>query len=877
MAAKAKQSKAGKSLVVVESPAKARTIARILGDDYVMKASQGHVRDLPSKELGVDIDDNFAAQYIISDSKQAIVGDLKKAGRGVSTIYLATDPDREGESISWHIVEEAGWNKGSTPVQRVVFHEITPAAVKEAFEHPRQLDMHLVGAQQARRILDRLVGYQISPLLWKRVQRGLSAGRVQSVALRLVVDREQEVVSFVPVESWSIEAQLAKADPGKDEGPFGAALHSIKGQRARLTINTEAEAQEIEGKLKGASYKVAAVRTRQAKQSPAPPFITSTLQQEAWRKLRFRSQRTMSLAQQLYEGVSLGTEGPVGLITYMRTDSTSVAASALTETRDYIADRYGKEYLPAKAREFKRKVKGAQEAHEAIRPTSVFREPASLRSHLTRDQLRLYEVIWSRMVASQMAEALSDNTTADIDATCNDGATAYMFRATGSVLTFPGFRALYMEGTDDGDEESKTALPLLAQGMALDCRKLDSKQHFTQPPPRYTEASLVKALEERGIGRPSTYAPIISTLQERHYVARDDGRLSPTTLGTTVCQLLSQYFTDIMDVNFTARMEDELDEVARGEREWVPMLREFYEPFKGSLDRASEEMPKTKVEEPTEEACDQCGQPMVIKWGRFGKFMACSGFPTCKNRRPLGEKVADEPTEETCDQCGQPMVIKAGRYGKFMSCTGYPRDCKNRRPLEKKEPDEVTEEACEKCSKPMVIKTGRYGKFMACTGFPKCRNIKKMAGEPSGEATDETCDDCGRPMTLKRGRYGPFLACTGYPECRGRKKPTNAPPDEAEATDETCDDCGRPMTLKRGRYGPFLSCTGYPECRGRKKPTNAPPDEAEATDETCDDCGRPMTLKRGRYGPFLACTGYPECRGRKKPSDRAKEPELVEA
>ena len=778
-----KRAKAGKSLVVVESPAKARTIARILGDEYIMKASQGHVRDLPQRKLGVDIERDFEPQYFVSDSKQAIVSDLKKAGSTASTIYLATDPDREGESISWHIAEEAGWNDGSTTLQRVVFHEITPAAVKEAFEHPRELDMHLVGAQQARRILDRLVGYQISPLLSKRVQRGLSAGRVQSVALRLVVDRGQEIQAFVPVESWTIESQLLKTDPGKapqgkEEGPFDAVLHSVKGQKKKLTIGKEADAKEIEGSLKGAGYKVSEARTRETKQSPAPPFITSTLQQEAWRKLRLGAKRTMSLAQQLYEGVALGSEGPIGLITYMRTDSTNVAASALAETRDYIGGRYGKDYLPAKARTFRGKVKGAQEAHEAIRPTSVSRDPDSLRSHLNRDQFRLYQVIWSRMVASQMAEAISDNTTADIDAICKDGgkdgskdgAKTYLFRATGTVLKFPGFRTLYMEDVDDGDEEKKKdALPLLAQGMDLSCLKLDSKQHFTQPPACYTEASLVKALEERGIGRPSTYAPIVSTLQERNYVARDSGRLSPTALGTTVCQLLNEYFTDIMDVNFTARMEDGLDEVARGEKDWVPVLREFYEPFKGSLDHANEEMPRVKVEEPTEETCEQCGRGMVIKTGRFGRFMACSGYPECKNRRPLEEKAAPEPTEEVCDQCGQQMVIKTGRYGRFMACTGYPT-CKNRRPLEKKEPDELTDEVCQKCAKPMAIKMGKYGKFMACTGFPKCRNIKKMPGEPSGQETDETCDDCGRPMLLKRGRFGPWLACSGYPECRGRKK-----------------------------------------------------------------------------------------------------------
>ena len=785
MAVKHRGNKNGKSLVVVESPAKARTLGRILGDGYILKASQGHVRDLPANELAINVKEGFVPDYSVLDSRRGIIDELKRTGKGAAAIYLATDPDREGEAISWHIAEETGWDKAGDLLNRVVFHEITQEAVLAAFQHPRSLDMKLVNAQQTRRILDRLVGYQISPLLWSKVQRGLSAGRVQSVALRLVVDREREIEGFVPTESWSIEAQLRRtAALGKGEEPFGTVLQSLRGQRGKVSLGDESSAQQIWGELQGASYTVAQVRMREAKQAPSAPFITSTLQQEAYRKLRFSTKKTMSLAQQLYEGVQLGNEGPVGLITYMRTDSTNVASSAIAEVRQYILATYGQEYLIPKPREFRKKVKGAQEAHEAIRPTSIQREPDSLRSHLSADQRRLYGLIWSRMLASQMPDALSDTTTADIDATCKGASKTYVFRATGSVMRFPGFRAVYLEGRDDSEEEEgKSALPELTAGMALDCQKLEAKQHFTQPPPRFSEATLVKAMEERGIGRPSTYAPIISTIGDRNYVARDGGRLSPTPLGTTVCDLLTQFFPDVMDVSFTARMEEGLDEVARGERQWVPMLQEFYGPFEQSLKRASQEMPKVRVEEPTDEVCDECGKPMVIKTGRFGRFMACSGFPECRTRRPLEAKAPDEPTEEVCDKCGRPMVIKAGRSGCFLACTGFP-DCRSTRPLTGETPDKPTDEVCEKCGQPMAVKAGRYGSFLACTGFPKCRNTRKMAGQAASEPTDEVCEKCGQPMAIKKGRYGRFLGCTGYPKCRNmRLLPKNAPEKEPVAAE----------------------------------------------------------------------------------------------
>ena len=641
------------------------------------------MRDLPKGSLGVNIEDGFAPFYSVVKDKQAVVRELKKLGDSASSIYLATDPDREGEAISWHLVKAAAWDRSSTPVHRVVFHEITREAVKEAFDHPRSVDIELVNAQQARRILDRLVGYQISPLLWRKVQRGLSAGRVQSVALRMVVEREREIESFVPREYWAIEVQLQKTGRTKagEGGRFSAGLLYLKGQKGKLEIPDGPSAHRIEAELQGAAYKVAQVKQREVRQSPSPPFITSTLQQEAWRKLRFSARRTMVVAQQLYEGLPMGDEGSMGLITYMRTDSTNVTPSALEEARGYIRRKFGGDYLPKQARVFRKKAKGAQEAHEAIRPTSLYREPQGLKPHLSPDQIKLYDLIWRRMLASQMAEARSDSTTVDTEAECKGSATVYIFRVIGTVLKFPGFRALYLEGKDDAEkEEGAGALPELSLGEVLDCLKLDLKQNFTEPPSRYTEASLIKALEENGIGRPSTYAPTVSTIVDRQYVLKEKGRLKPTTLGCTVCDLLSQFFSDIMDTGFTARMEEELDEVASGERQWVPMLKDFYGPFQKALEVATESMPRVRVEEATDEVCEKCGQPMVIKTGRFGRFMACSDYPTCKNTAPIVKKIG-----VACPKCGGDLLERRGRgRGRiFYGCSRYP-DCdfiEGRRPV----------------------------------------------------------------------------------------------------------------------------------------------------------------------------------------------------
>jgi len=663
---------AAKHLVIVESPTKAKTIGRYLGKNYTVTASMGHVRDLPKGSIGVDMENGFSPEYTVMKGKQAIITELNKAAKGVATIYLATDPDREGEAISWHLQQAANWK--NIPIQRVVFHEITPIAIKEAFDHPREIDMQMVNAQQARRILDRLVGYQLSPLLWRKVQRGLSAGRVQSVALRLVVGRDREIEAFVPQEYWTLEAALQT----EDSKSFIARLHGTTSAKERLELPNEDAVVAITGDLQGTSYSVSNVTKREAKRRPSAPFITSTLQQESWRKLRFSARKTMQVAQQLYEGISVGSEGEVGLITYMRTDSTQVAASAVNETLAYIRKHYGTEYAPKEPRHYASKSKGAQEAHEAVRPTGVVRDPQALRAYLSSDQFRLYELVWKRMVASQMNDAILDQTQVQVEASGRTGAT-YVFRASGSTVKFPGFRALYMEGVDDDSEEQEAVLPAITKGQALSCQELKPDQHFTQPPSRFTDASLIKLLEEHGIGRPSTYAPIISTLVDRQYTLRERGSLNSTRLGQVVSDQLTAHFPDIMDLDFTANLEEMLDKVASGEQEWVPLLTEFYGPFTEALEKAKEEMPRVKVEEPTDEICELCDRPMVIKRGRFGPFLSCSGFPECKNSKPIVQK-----TGALCPVDGGDLVQRKGKGRIFFGCSNYP-NCTftvTRRPLE---------------------------------------------------------------------------------------------------------------------------------------------------------------------------------------------------
>jgi DNA topoisomerase-1 len=647
----------------VESPAKARTLGKILGKSYTFKASLGHVRDLPRSQIGVDVEKGFLPRYVVPRAKTKLVNELKQAARDASAVYLATDPDREGEAIAWHLAEVT--RSDQQPYHRVVFHEITEEAVKHAFQNPRSIDMPLVDAQQARRVLDRLVGYKISPLLWQKVRKRLSAGRVQSVAVKIIVDREREIQEFIPVEYWVIEAELTKKE---EKAAFRTTLSGLT-DGTKLDIHTEEESNKIRDELEQAGYSVLKVSTRKTTRQPAPPFTTSTLQQEAWRKLHFTAKQTMAIAQQLYEGLPIGNEGSVGLITYMRTDSTRVAQSAVTEAREFIREKYGARFVPPHARAFATRAKGAQEAHEAIRPTRVWREPSLIKKYLNASHFRLYDLIWKRMVASQMAAALFDNTSVDVEAKNH---TAYLLKTSVLVNTFPGFMTLYSEGRDEAEEEGRGSLPRLEKGDELELLGIFPEQRFTQPPPRYTEATLVKTLEQWGIGRPSTYAPTISTIQEREYVSKVKGAFQPTELGIAVNDLLIQYFPDIIDVNFTATMESELDDIANKERAWPSVVQDFYTPFDKDLQKAVKLAEKVKLaDEPTGETCPQCGKPLVVKTGRFGKFVACSGYPQCKYTKSFQVKLG-----VNCPECGQELVQRISKKKRtFYGCSGYP-DCK---------------------------------------------------------------------------------------------------------------------------------------------------------------------------------------------------------
>lgn len=644
------------SLVIVESPAKAKTIGKYLGKKYIVKASMGHLRDLPRSQMGVDVENNFAPKYITIRGKGEILKDLRKTAKKVKRVYLAADPDREGEAIAWHLAHSLNMDKGEKC--RVVFNEITKQAVKDAFKHPRPINMNLVNAQQARRILDRLVGYNISPLLWKKVKKGLSAGRVQSVAVKIIIDRENEINNFQPEEYWSVTATFRK---GKET--FTAKFHGYGKDKTELRSKEDVE--KLLKTIENEPFHVTSLRKSERKRNPAPPFTTSSLQQEAARKLNFRAGKTMAVAQQLYEGVDVGKEGTVGLITYMRTDSTRVAQSAQEEVRQYVQEKHGPDYVPQKPRQAKKQA-GAQDAHEAVRPTSVLRDPKTVKPYLSRDQYRLYKLIWERFVASQMAPAILDTVSADL--TAGDA----VFRATGSKLKFPGFMRVYVEGTDDKKQEEETFLPPLEEGERFRAEVLDPKQHFTQPPPRYTEARLVKTLEELGIGRPSTYAPTLETIQKRGYVALEDRRLVPTELGKIVIELMEEFFPEILNTEFTANMEENLDYVEDGKADWVKVLDAFYEEFSERLQVAEEKMKEVEVEdEVSDEVCEKCGSPMVYKFGRYGKFLACSAFPDCRNTKPIVKEIG-----LTCPHCGKGQIVerKSKKGRKFYGCNRYP-DC----------------------------------------------------------------------------------------------------------------------------------------------------------------------------------------------------------
>jgi DNA topoisomerase-1 len=728
-----------KSLIIVESPAKARTIKKYLGADFTVKASVGHVKDLPERRLGIDIANNFAPEYVTIRGKTKLLQELRAEAKKAERVFLAPDPDREGEAIAWHIASELH----ATPkdhIYRVLLHEITQKGIRDALQQPGRIDEQKVQAQQARRLLDRLVGYKISPLLWKKVQGGLSAGRVQSVALRIICEREAIIQAFQPQEYWTIDANLTAADPP----PFRARLQSLRGKKVKIT--NAAEAQHIVDALQGAAYRVATIKQTTRQRHPAPPFTTSTLQQEAARKLRFTAQRTMRVAQQLYEGLSLGEEGEVGLITYMRTDSLRLAQEAIQEARQYIQDQYGQPYVATQARTYK-KQKAAQEAHEAIRPTSVVRTPERVKPFLSAEQFSLYTLIWNRLVASQMSAAVLDHTTVDIDAN------QHRFRATGAVMRFPGFTTLYEESSaestreDTDDAAQNQTLPPLVVAQEVQATAVLPNQHFTQPPPRFSEASLVQELEKLGIGRPSTYASILSTLRDRHYVQDQERRMVPTELGKTVNALLVENFPNILDVQFTAQLEETLDKIEEGSRAWVETLQNFYVPFVVDLQQAIHKMRDVKSEvEETDEVCDKCQRSMVIRWGRFGRFLACSGFPECKNTREIGESANPATTaavEVACDLCGKPMALKRGRYGAFLACTGYP-ECKSTRPATVTMPCPEAD-----CSGHIVQRKSRRGRpFYGCTNYPRCTFSAWQRPVP------KPCPQCQTPYLLEKQAGG---------------------------------------------------------------------------------------------------------------------------
>ena len=824
-----------KGLVIVESPAKAKTIQKYLGKGFTVEASLGHVKDLPKSTLGVDTDNDFETEYVIIPGKEKVVAKLKKLAIGMDTIYLAPDPDREGEAIAAHLAEELGngskskkkkkkGDENGQQIRRVTFNEITQRAVREAFEHPRDIDQNLVDAQQARRVLDRLVGYQVSPLLWDKVRRGLSAGRVQTVALRLIVEREREIKAFDKKEYWTIDAHLTGPNPPAFDARFLG-----KGEE-KVEVGNAEEAEKIRAALEHADWVVRTAEKKERRRNATPPFTTSKLQQDASRKLRFSVKRAMMIAQRLYEGVELGEEGLVGLITYMRTDSTRVAPEALTEVREYITSQYGPEYLPQTPNTYKEK-KEAQAAHEAIRPTSAMRHPDQIKQYLKEDEYKVYKLIWQRFIASQITPAVFDQTTVDIDA--KSGADVYWFRVTGSVMKFDGFLRVYeesKEGKDEEDEELKHKLPPLEAGQKLTLKELKPEQHFTEPPPRYNEASLVKELEERGIGRPSTYSAILSTIQERQYVQKVGGKFSPTEIGLVVTDLLVENFPDIFDIAYTARLEEELDEIEEGKEGWKQALGDFYKKFEKDLRYAQKHMENIKrMEKPTDEKCERCGSPLVIKWGKHGSFYACSSYDkenpeTCTftkenpiNLPDLDSADVQETTqEEYCENCGRVMVLKRGRFGQFMACTGYP-DCKTTRRLDqgKRVPDIPLEEMCPKCgTRNLMIRHGRYGEFTSCSGYPDCKYVKQ-------NFIGVKCPLCkDGDLVEKKARKGnTFYGCGNYPACKftAAHKPIA----------EKCPTCGSEYLVEKFlKAGPVIACPNK-EC-DFERPGEPPQESASA-------------------------------------------------
>src|SRR6202522_697619 len=859
-----------KSLVIVESPAKAKTIEKYLGKGFEVRASIGHIMDLPKNEIGVELKNRtFEPELVVSPGKEKVVDALKKLALKADEIFLAPDPDREGEAIAYHLALQLGINaKERKKIRRVTFNEITKKAVQEAFEHARDVDQTLVDAQQTRRVLDRLVGYQISPLLWDKVRRGLSAGRVQTVAVRLIVDRERESSAFKPVEYWTLDA-LLHADKQLEKS-FKAKFIGIDGEPARVAngkdkdgkdlfianaIAGEAAMNAVVSALEKAQWSLASVQSREQQRRPLPPFITSQLQRDASTKLGFNVRRTMGVAQRLYEGIDLGSEGTTGLITYMRTDSPRVAPDAIAAAREWVGKQLGAKYLPETANVYKGK-KDAQDAHEAIRPTDASRTPESVARYLSDEQLKLYTLIWRRFVASQMMPAVFDVTTAKIAAVSAKDGKTYDFRVSGSVLRFDGFLKVYeaTEDKKDDDDESANKLPNLDGVKALALDKLEEEQKFTQPPPRYNEASLVKELEERGIGRPSTYASIISTIQDREYVVKHGGsrgRFYPTEIGVVVCDLLVENFPYIFDTTYTAKLETELDDIEEGTEKWTDLLNGFYDHFEGELKDAGKKMRNIKrMEEVTTEKCDLCGSPLVLKWGKFGTFFACSAYDkkdpssctfTKENtaaKPDMNTPEAQEADEkdEYCENCGKVMVLRRGPFGMFMACPDYSADppCKTIRKLSQKQqqkPPVPTGEDCPLCGKPLVLRQGQYGEFVSCSGYPKCKYVKQNLIEGM------KCPKCGTgDLAERKARRGNvFWGCTNYPKCdfTSNSKPVPQP----------CPECGSPYLVEKTlRSGIFL------ECPNKKKPA-----EEEAAPKKAAKKGAAKTAAKPADGVVVCC------------------------
>ena len=890
-----------KALVIVESPAKAKTINKYLGKNFIVKASLGHIKDLPKRDLAVDVENGFKPKYEVIEGKKKLIQELKDAAKKVDSIYLAADPDREGEAICWHLQEELKSKKtveeGAPKIYRVMFNEITKKSIEKAFETPALVNINLVDAQQARRVLDRLVGYKISPLLWDKVRRGLSAGRVQTVAVRVIVDREREIRAFVKQEYWTLDANLA----AKKTPYFDARLWR-KGE-ATAEIANQAEADALIADLEDTKFIVRSVGTKEKKRNPVAPFITSTLQQDSSRKLRFSVKRTMMLAQQLYEGVEIGAEGSVGLITYMRTDSTRVSDDAVIELREFIGSRYGTQYLPEKPNIYKSK-KDAQDAHEAIRPSSALRTPEEMAPFLAEDQLKLYRLIWMRFVASQMNPALLDQTTIDTLAT-GRSAIEYTFRATGSVMKFDGFLKVYEEGKDQKDEEDeelKHKLPAVTEGEVLKLRSLNPEQHFTEPPPRYTEATLVKKLEADGVGRPSTYASILSTIQEREYVTKEGGKFKPTELGMVVTDLLLESFNDIFDVRYTARMEQELDEIEEGTLDWRDAMGEFYERFTKDLENAETNMTNIKrMEKPTDLTCDKCGKPLVVKWGQHGSFLACTGYPDFSPRS----------TEGDLENLEKEIALRQERTSKDIETRRGNMRARHEADLLKLEKRILegglkNSEAAERRSRindryiadleklqsriaerRINDRGGIEGRLATILArYPQMKDFYEIdlqdvaeglalswrrkenlcsytreltvdlpdidTADLAEQGDEEYCQNCGRPMVLKKGRFGTFFACSGYPDCKTTKQIGGAQKKSDVILDEKCPQCGSNMVQKFGRFGEFTACSNYPGCKYVKQKTIG---------VKCPECSEGEVVERRskRGKTFFGCNRYPDC------------------